>query len=71
MRADESKGIGLMMAQALEANGATVYIIGRRLEMLQNAAKTAVSLIHATLALSDRPTDSAILTTCLGRNTPR
>ena len=28
-----------MMATALENNGATVDIIGRRLEVLQNAAK--------------------------------
>ncbi|MCJ1375943.1 hypothetical protein MMC20_007181 [Loxospora ochrophaea] len=34
-------GIGLMMAKALEANGAKVYIIGRRLETLQAAAKQA------------------------------
>jgi len=32
-------GIGLMMAKALEHNGATVYIIGRRLEVLEKAAK--------------------------------
>lgn len=31
-----------MMAQALEANGAIVYIIGRRREVLDNAASTAV-----------------------------
>ncbi|KAL6890030.1 NAD(P)-binding protein [Trichoderma evansii] len=35
-------GIGLMIAQALEANGAIVYIIGRRIETLESAAKTAI-----------------------------
>ncbi|KAJ4305770.1 hypothetical protein N0V90_001302 [Kalmusia sp. IMI 367209] len=34
-------GIGLMLAQALEANGATVYILGRRLDVLEKAAGTA------------------------------
>ncbi|KAI1501245.1 short-chain dehydrogenase/reductase [Biscogniauxia marginata] len=34
-------GIGLMITQALEANGAIVYIIGRRKEALQKAASTA------------------------------
>ncbi|KAI0132276.1 hypothetical protein BJ170DRAFT_239630 [Xylariales sp. AK1849] len=32
-------GIGLMASQALAANGAKVYITGRRLEALENAAK--------------------------------
>ncbi|KAF8515280.1 short chain dehydrogenase/reductase [Gautieria morchelliformis] len=32
-------GIGLMMATALEKNGATVYIVGRRKEVLEQAAK--------------------------------
>lgn len=35
-------GLGLMMAKALEANGAKVYILGRRLEPLQEAAKQSV-----------------------------
>lgn len=34
-------GIGLMMAQALEANGAIVYILGRRESVLKEAAATA------------------------------
>lgn len=34
-----NSGIGLMMATALENNGATVYILGRRLEVLENAAR--------------------------------
>lgn len=36
-------GMGLMMAKALEANGAKVFILGRRLEVLQEAAKQSVS----------------------------
>ncbi|GLB38175.1 putative KR domain containing protein [Lyophyllum shimeji] len=32
-------GIGLMMAKALESNGATVYIISRRLSLLQKVAE--------------------------------
>ncbi|KAF9453147.1 NAD(P)-binding protein [Macrolepiota fuliginosa MF-IS2] len=31
-------GIGLMMATALENNGATVYIVGRRVDVLESAA---------------------------------
>ncbi|KAJ8131916.1 hypothetical protein O1611_g1707 [Lasiodiplodia mahajangana] len=34
-------GVGLMISQALEANGAIVYIIGRRKERLEEAAVTA------------------------------
>ena len=34
-------GIGLMIAKALEHNGAIVYILGRREEVLQNACKQA------------------------------
>ncbi|KAI5866796.1 NAD(P)-binding protein [Durotheca rogersii] len=33
-------GIGLMAAQALSANGAKVYITGRRTEVLENAARS-------------------------------
>ncbi|KAJ6451628.1 hypothetical protein C8R45DRAFT_1113494 [Mycena sanguinolenta] len=32
-------GIGRMMAAALESNGATVYIVGRRIDVLQTAAQ--------------------------------
>lgn len=33
-------GIGLMCTQALAANGAKVYITGRRMEVLETAAKS-------------------------------
>ena len=32
-------GIGLMIAKALEHNGAIIYILGRREEVLKNACK--------------------------------
>jgi NAD(P)-dependent dehydrogenase (short-subunit alcohol dehydrogenase family) len=35
-------GIGLVMARALEANGAKVYIVGRRKDTLDKAASTAL-----------------------------
>lgn len=39
-------GIGLMIARALEHNGAKVYILGRREEVLKTAAtKNAVRLV--------------------------
>ena len=34
-------GIGLMIAKALEHNGAIVYVLGRREDLLQNASKQA------------------------------
>ena len=36
---DHWTGIGLMMATALENNGATVYIVGRRMQVLEKAAR--------------------------------
>lgn len=35
-------GLGLIIAQTLESNGAKVYITGRNEERLQEAVKTAV-----------------------------
>ncbi|KAI1434315.1 NAD(P)-binding protein [Xylaria sp. CBS 124048] len=54
-------GIGLMMAQALEANGAIVYIIGRRMETLEKAAATAKHKnIHPILGdVTSKPSLSA------------
>lgn len=34
-----SSGIGLMISKALEENGAKVYIVGRRKEVLEKVAK--------------------------------
>ncbi len=46
-------GIGLMMAKALAANGAAkVYIIGRRMESLEAAAKESVSREPSTVSFS-------------------
>lgn len=40
-------GIGLMIVKALEQNGAKVYIVGRRKEVLEKVAKEeAVSTIY-------------------------
>jgi hypothetical protein len=46
-----------MLAQALEANGAIVYILGRRQEMLDKAAATAVrsTLCHSRDRNSNDP----------------
>ncbi len=43
---NHEKGLGLVMAKALAANGASkVYILGRRLEALESAAKEHPSLV--------------------------
>lgn len=43
-------GIGLMIVKALEQNGAKVYIVGRRKEVLEKVAKEeAVSIFHTFL----------------------
>jgi NAD(P)-dependent dehydrogenase (short-subunit alcohol dehydrogenase family) len=39
-------GLGVIIAQALESNGAKVYITGRNEERLQEAVKTAVRSPH-------------------------
>ena len=41
-------GLGLLVARTLEANGAKVYITGRRQDKLQEARKLAVSCKAAT-----------------------
>jgi len=50
-------GIGLMMAKALEANGATVYILGRRYEVLEKAARensVSISFMYLTKSFLSR-----------------
>ena len=39
-------GLGLIIARALEANGAKVFITGRREEKLEAATKLAVRYLH-------------------------
>jgi hypothetical protein len=41
-----------MLAQALEANGAIVYIMGRRRQVLEEAAKTAVCVPESRLFMN-------------------
>ncbi|KAL8930225.1 MAG: hypothetical protein Q9208_000842 [Pyrenodesmia sp. 3 TL-2023] len=60
-------GIGLMATQALAANGAKVYITGRRMEVLENAAKShspgdAGEIIPYVYGI--RPINSKRLLTC-------
>lgn len=45
-KTDRPVGIGLMLAQALESNGAIVYILGRRQDVLEKAAGTAVCFME-------------------------
>lgn len=46
LQVTENIGIGLMIAKGLEENGAKVYIIGRRKDVLESVAeKEAVRLI--------------------------
>jgi NADP-dependent 3-hydroxy acid dehydrogenase YdfG len=40
-----------MIAQALEANGAIVYILGRRQEVLEKASSTAVRWVHDSASI--------------------
>ncbi|KAG1718008.1 hypothetical protein EDD22DRAFT_964196 [Suillus occidentalis] len=40
-------GTGLMITTVLESNGATVYIIGRRLEVIEKAAKENNGILHS------------------------
>ena len=55
-------GIGLMMAQALAANGAKVYIVGRRLDRLQKAAADfSTGSGGSLIALQGDVTDQASL----------
>lgn len=41
-----------MITQALEANGAIVYILGRRQEVLEKAATTAVGILISIFGLA-------------------
>lgn len=52
-------GLGLIIAQTLESNGAKVYITGRNGERLQEAVKTAVRHT-AQLSLYDATFNSKI-----------
>ena len=49
-------GIGLMIATALENNGATVYIVSKRQSVLEEAArKHNVSVVRTAISLGCDP----------------
>jgi NAD(P)-dependent dehydrogenase (short-subunit alcohol dehydrogenase family) len=57
-------GIGLVMARALEANGARVYILGRRKDKLDEAAATALhgNIIPLQCDVTSKPSLKAVAT---------
>ncbi|KIK69958.1 hypothetical protein GYMLUDRAFT_34361 [Collybiopsis luxurians FD-317 M1] len=64
-------GIGLMMATALENNGAVVYIVGRRHDVLQRAAHEKSrfnNIIPVQGDITDRESLSAIVQTIKARH---
>lgn len=60
-----SIGIGLMIVKALEQNGAKVYIVGRRKEVLEKVAKEeAVSIAHTRMLWRPRSIAELPFTNC-------